>query len=105
MTRTIILPPNDQQLVLKFTPGPWRGFEGGNLFRVFPHGSRSPVCGVHQRGRINGTMILGETRGNMHLIAAAPRMFESFYEILIGNGANDKDIARRMLLLAVGTEP
>ncbi len=53
------------------TPGPWVS-GGGRLVRVFPHGSQSPICGVHRRGVHLGREVPAETEANANLIAAAP---------------------------------
>lgn len=58
------------------TAGPWRASDGA-LIRVFPVGSKFPVCGVHRRGKYTGTMVLGQTLANARLIAAAPEMLEA----------------------------
>lgn len=53
------------------TPGPWV-VRNGNLVRVAPRGSVSPICGVHRRGKHTHGVDDIETLANARLIAAAP---------------------------------
>ena len=79
----------------KHTPGPWRP-TFGQLVRVFPKGSNSPICGVHIRGKFVGKQKRSheEADANARLIAAAPDMLEALKEIetrLSGDGYVDSD--------------
>lgn len=82
------------------TEGPWRvslhRCSNGDLLRVRPIGSNTPVCGVHRSGGR-----FDEARANARLIAAAPDLLAACKLALARGRVDDSEAAMNQLAAAI----